>query len=699
MNKKITTLLAGSVFAAATLLLQTQAVSAQSLRYQGELPPVAKPAAGPDGNLTVILSPFNKCDFTATEPVSAVITNSGDVDISNFPISFKVGTGTPVTETVTDVIAPGAKKTYTFTATADLSTLTTYTIEVSVAVPSDANTANDKKSVTVTKSTPKNFDTDAIFTGFETTDAVPTGPTGLFDLLDLSDTRVSWDVAEKQVPRSGKQSCALFTLDQPSNDWIFTKNCVPLNAGDKVEISFWYCGNGFGSTLSGVERLAVRVGLGKDPAQMTTTLFVDTTFGGVTYRPGGGTFTAPAAGNYFFALQGYTPARSTTSQGLISIDDLKIRKISAEEVVVTAMKSPKTSCALGDAEPIKLTLSNIGTAPVSNFNVSIKPNKTSSLEVVETYTGTLNPGETKDFTFTQTIDLSAATSYKPVAKTDKSKVGQELYTSVSEVKSKTFNSNGSALENDFEEATDQLGWEVEDANSDSVSWIYFRTPDTSIPQSPVRVLVYFSNGERTADADDYFYSKCMDLKAGQKYECSVSYRVLGGAEDGPSFQLTLGTDQLATAQDRTLLTVEGIENEEYEVAERTGITVPEDGTYYVGIRATSAANTGALYLDDFSFLRNDASVDAIKYTNAAHAVKVFPNPATDAINVQVSLDKAQDAVISVTDILGNVVYKQDRKGLFNETLNIDLSNQAKGLYFVRIQNADLNIVKKVSLTK
>ena len=482
-----------------------------------------------------------------------------------------------------------------------------------------------------------------------------------------------------------------------------------MKAGEKIDVSFWYCGNGIGASLQGTEKLEIRVGTGRTPSEAKTRIFADTTFGGTTYRAGSGLFTAPADGNYFIGFHGYTGARSLNNQGLIDIDDLKINKISPNNVAVSAILEPKTSCSFGLEEPIAVTLTNLGSAAITNFDVILKPNPTSTTSVKDTYSGpAIAPGESVNFKFTNTIDLSKIKSTTLFARTSKDKEGEQFTKAITLVAPTKFTTNGAELVNNFEESTappnpkliDYSGWEVEDANNDSVSWFYFRSPDGTLPNSPDRILAYFGNSINAQDANDYYYSKCLTLDANAKYIFEVQYKIGAPQDPGTSFELTIGTAQTPDAQDGVLLQLDGLTNTDvYEAARAEGIRVPENGTYYVAIHATGVTGSGNLYIDDFSFVRDDQSSNSIKFNNMANSIRVYPNPTKDAVNIQIGFEKAQDASIIVTDVLGNVVSKQDRKGLLNDIISVDLSNQAKGIYFVKLQNDELNIIKKVVLTK
>ncbi|MEZ5990729.1 MAG: putative Ig domain-containing protein [Planctomycetota bacterium] len=97
-----------------------------------------------DVGVIAITSPNSGPGLTATETVTVTIENFGSATQTSIPVSYTINAGTPVNETYTGSIAPGATDTYTFTATADLSTVsTTYAFSASTALTGDTTTAND----------------------------------------------------------------------------------------------------------------------------------------------------------------------------------------------------------------------------------------------------------------------------------------------------------------------------------------------------------------------------------------------------------------------------------------------------------------------------------------------------------------------------------------------------------------------------
>ena len=77
------------------------------------------------------------------ETITATIKNFGAATQSNFNIQYVINGGTPVVENFAGPIASEQELSYSFAQTADFSALGTYTVTVSTALASDANTSND----------------------------------------------------------------------------------------------------------------------------------------------------------------------------------------------------------------------------------------------------------------------------------------------------------------------------------------------------------------------------------------------------------------------------------------------------------------------------------------------------------------------------------------------------------------------------
>ncbi len=73
-------------------------------------------------------------------------------------------------------------------------------------------------------------------------------------------------------------------------------------------------------------------------------------------------------------------------------------------------------------------------------------------------------------------------------------------------------------------------------------------------------------------------------------------------------------------------------------------------------------------------------VDEVELSNA---VKVFPNPATDQLSVQFDLSEAVDMEVRLINTLGQVVNSRVLNAVQGETIQFNVSNLAKGTYFVQ----------------
>lgn len=103
-----------------------------------------------DIGVTVLNSPTDG-SLTAAETVTITVTNFGTEPQDDFPVSYQINDGVIVTETYSaGPILTGETDTYTFTATADLSTEGDYNFKLWTALVTDENLPNDTLITTVT---------------------------------------------------------------------------------------------------------------------------------------------------------------------------------------------------------------------------------------------------------------------------------------------------------------------------------------------------------------------------------------------------------------------------------------------------------------------------------------------------------------------------------------------------------------------
>ena len=104
-----------------------------------------------------------------------------------------------------------------------------------------------------------------------------------------------------------------------------------------------------------------------------------------------------------------------TQEG-VGFDDVQIYDKPDIDLFAMQLLEPTSSCQLTSSEDVVLEIANNGALPQSNFTVGYQIN--SQPPVLETFNGTLNPGDIATYTFATTADFSAAGNYTLVGFTD-----------------------------------------------------------------------------------------------------------------------------------------------------------------------------------------------------------------------------------------------------------------------------------------
>jgi len=65
------------------------------------------------------------------------------------------------------------------------------------------------------------------------------------------------------------------------------------------------------------------------------------------------------------------------------------------------------------------------------------------------------------------------------------------------------------------------------------------------------------------------------------------------------------------------------------------------------------------------------------------------------ITINVDLNKRQNGIIEITDILGRAVYEYNFSEQIAASIEANLSSQAKGVYFVKLKTEDNVITKRI----
>lgn len=132
-------------------------------------------------------------------------------------------------------------------------------------------------------------------------------------------------------------------------------------------------------------------------------------------------------------------------------------------------------------------------------------------------------------------------------------------------------------------------------------------------------------------------------------------------------------------------------NESVELVGQEGAT-----TAIVKFRATSAFGNN-LYLDNVNLMQADPTgVNEVR--NDFSSVSLFPNPSRGATTLRVNANVSTNATLSVTNVLGQVVYSNKLSLEAGENnININAAELASGVYNVVLESNSGKTVKKLSV--
>lgn len=121
------------------------------------------------------------------------------------------------------------------------------------------------------------------------------------------------------------------------------------------------------------------------------------------------------------------------------------------------------------------------------------------------------------------------------------------------------------------------------------------------------------------------------------------------------------------------------------------ITVTEPGTYVLS--ATDANGCVQVVETDVTLFSSVADLNAFD-----QSLNIFPNPNTGNFNINFVLAQNQNVTVDMINLQGQVVSTQSIKATTgSNSLPVNVSSVAKGIYFVKIQTIDGAITRRVSV--
>ncbi|MBE9468575.1 MAG: T9SS type A sorting domain-containing protein [Bacteroidetes bacterium] len=76
-------------------------------------------------------------------------------------------------------------------------------------------------------------------------------------------------------------------------------------------------------------------------------------------------------------------------------------------------------------------------------------------------------------------------------------------------------------------------------------------------------------------------------------------------------------------------------------------------------------------------------------------IEVYPNPNTGRFMISINSNNSENIVVELVNIQGQKVYRNEMKNVTNSVENIDISEFAKGIYYIRVNNGTDVAIRKV----
>jgi hypothetical protein len=89
-----------------------------------------------------------------------------------------------------------------------------------------------------------------------------------------------------------------------------------------------------------------------------------------------------------------------------------------------------------------------------------------------------------------------------------------------------------------------------------------------------------------------------------------------------------------------------------------------------------------------------SSLENLKMFDSRSAIKIYPNPTKEIVNIDYFNSNSENTQISIIDINGKTVYENSYSNT-NITINLNVSQFLKGIYIINIKNNTENITSKI----
>ncbi len=257
----------------------------------------------------------------------------------------------------------------------------------------------------------------------------------------------------------------------------------------------------------------------------------------------------------------------------------------------------------------------------------------------------------------------------------------------------------------FESDQPLNGWEIENTNNDTRTWLVTQnTTNDWGPNSGEGLAVYLWNVNGTTPADDYLFTPCFEIKEDHTYKLTFSYacaadnNVVYNEAFEVGFSEEQSSDDFNVSNDNWIF--EEVDNSypTYNTA-TFNFTANADEFTSLGFHVFSAPDRYALQIDDIK-IEDLGLLEPVSNTVENNTLQLMPNPTNGDLNLKMDFSTIQKSVkIQVFDVLGRIVIEKELFNVLQNRSKLDLSHLEEGIYFVNVKSKDILLTKKVLLNR
>ena len=344
------------------------------------------------------------------------------------------------------------------------------------------------------------------------------------------------------------------------------------------------------------------------------------------------------------------------------VDNLLLRSKLSKDASLERIIAPVSGCDLTATDKVTVQVKNWGITPISNFYVYYQKNYPAGTTYSKFYgSPAINPGATANIQFANTENFIGSTITAWVALPLDSDTGNDTYTSgiVTSLYDNLSTTYFTSLET---EVTSTGGWAVQDGNLDGTSWIW----DSGSPKTGLSAYgfpFHFATG------NDWLFTKCFNLDAGQTYEINFWYSTSPEWATSKTLKVYYGMGQSIASMTSSLsgLNLTDIVTLDTYTYAMDKFAPLVTGTYYFGFKATGNQTIDAQYV-----LIDDITIRKVLPSDLEITALLSPVDACDGYHsgneqVKITLKNNSGDMISMGTPV-NVSYSVDGGPAFTETI-------------------------------